>query len=77
VRGTSIGPAKKVRDVFSACLRIDVPQVAKASTTDGHIKLVMCFVEVCSANVAFYDDDSHSVQKHGTLDCRAEMGHGL
>ncbi len=28
--------------MFSACLRIDVP----ASVSDGHVKLVMCFVEV-------------------------------
>jgi hypothetical protein len=47
VRGTSIGPTKNVRDVFSACLRIDVPQDARNQAVDGHIKLVMCFVEVC------------------------------
>jgi hypothetical protein len=46
VRGTTIGPTKKVRDVFSACLRIDVPQEPQVSKADGHIKLVMCFVEV-------------------------------
>ena len=47
VRGTKIGATKKVRDVFSACLRIDVPRdPANSSNADGHVKLVMCFVEV-------------------------------
>jgi len=47
VRGTTIGQAKKVRDVFSACLRIDVPaDTTSSSRSDGHSKLVMCFVEV-------------------------------
>jgi hypothetical protein len=81
VRGTLIGPTKKVRDVFSACLRIDVPQDARNSTVDGHVKLVMCFVEVCYTHiysrVLSKDADPATVQKVGCLDSCAEMGHGL
>ncbi len=51
VRGTSIGPTKKVRDVFSACLRIDVPHSAQTAAVDGHVKLVMCFVEVSDIRI--------------------------
>jgi hypothetical protein len=47
-RGTVIAPTKKVRDVFSACLRIDVPSDA---ASDGHGKLVMCFVDVSNFKV--------------------------